>query len=70
MEWWIIIGLLCILPEASIYKANYKKKNQIQLMVHQSNKFCKFISSILHFVYEKEVIKIYELFKERKLQHL
>ena len=26
MEWWIIIGLLCILPEASIYKANYKKK--------------------------------------------
>ena len=38
-------------------------------MVHQSKKFCKFISSILHFVYEKEVIKIYELFKESKLQH-
>ena len=28
MEWWIIIGLLCILPEASVYKANYKKKKK------------------------------------------
>ena len=28
MEWWIIIGLLCILPEASVYKANYKKKKE------------------------------------------
>ena len=38
-------------------------------MVHQSKKFCKFISSILHFVYEKGVIELYELFKESKLQH-
>ena len=41
----------------------------MQLMVYQSKKFCKFISSILCFVYEKKVIKVYELFKESKLQH-